>query len=221
MVIGASIPNWVNGRCYVHHVDRDGNAHLVCGTQSKKEAPIMRTASARAVLQSTLLILTGLAMILAALVASPSTAEAQPGSGLIFATVVTCIESDTVQDDPAAATMRVGNVYEGNDGTRHLITTGAPLCSFNCAMGFDLNCDGIRGDYCPAGLNLHTVAGVAACLASLEPATQPLAVEPIAVEVGELAYTGSETHTLGLLGLGLLSAGAFMMGARRKVRNED
>lgn len=163
----------------------------------------------------------GLALLLSVLMVSPSTAEAQPGSGVIFGTDTACIESDTVQGDEAAVSMGVGNVYEGTDGSRHIIVTGHASCSFNCAMGFDANCDGVRGDYCRAGLDLSRVIDVGTCLAEMAAADAPAAAEaaPAATTESGLAYTGAESTALAVLGAGMLSAGAFVLGVRRKLRD--
>jgi len=169
-----------------------------------------------------------LSMMLTVIMVAPATSDAQQGSDQFFGTDAKCIASDTVQGDPAAATMGVGNVYEGTDGSRHLITTGGPACSFNCAHGFDINCDGIRGDFCDAGLDLSRVSDVGICLASMgmeAPASVPASAPAAAkvgtetVSVGELAHTGNESAALAIAGAGLLSAGAFALGVRREVRD--
>lgn len=166
----------------------------------------------------------GFALMLSVLMVSPSSAEAQPGSGIIFGTDTACIESDQVQNDPAAASMGVGNVYEGTDGSRHIIVTGPTDCSFNCGMGFDINCDGVYGDHCAAGLNLNRVSDVGVCLAAMA-AAEADSVPAIPVEAAgtgggdALAHTGSETKVIAYLGTGLLSFGALALGARRKLRD--
>lgn len=184
----------------------------------------MGTSTGSGLLKKSAMLTAIFAMMLGVLMVAPQTSDAQPGSGLIFATDAKCIASDTVQGDPAAASMGVGNVYEGSDGSRHLITTGGPSCKFNCAMGFDINCDGVRGDYCPPGLNLSRVSDVGKCIASF--ANQDGAAAAAAAgtgggiaDVGALAHTGNESNALAFMGAGLLSAGATLLGLRRRVRD--
>jgi len=174
----------------------------------------------------------GLSMILVVVMAAPATSDAQLGSDTIFGTDVVCIGGATVQGDPAAASMSVGNVYEGTDGSRHLITTGAPLCSFNCADGFDANCDGVRGDYCPPGLDLSRVSDVGTCLAALDAAAAAAADAPsakiadassaapaAATSGAALAHTGNEAAALAVIGGSMLAAGTMVLGLRRKLQD--
>lgn len=80
--------------------------------------------------------------------------------------VAVCIESNFVQNDPAAADGRVGTTFtSSSDGHEYIIHNGKPTCSFNCSNGFDINCDGKLGDFCPVELDPDTVKGAGKCLA--------------------------------------------------------
>lgn len=131
-----------------------------------------------------------------------------------------CIENDLVQAN--AQGQRVGNVFTGPPD-RILIATGAPSCSYNCLDGFDVNCDGKIGDFCPVELDREAVADVQPCLDALNPAPpeeQSVPVEPVAIVIGSgsLAHTGADTDALAHLGTALLGAGAVALGAARRGR---
>lgn len=136
-----------------------------------------------------------------------------------------CIESQFVMD--YAGDGQVGTQFEAG-GQRYLIHYGPPTCKVNCEDGFDFNCDGKLGDYCPVELDLNTVAGVKACIDAM--ATPEVVVEAVDVvhEVdaypvgaagggGGLAHTGSTSSVLVFAGAGLVAFGALSMGVRRKL----
>lgn len=134
-----------------------------------------------------------------------------------------CIEDDYVQATAQGA--RVGSVVTGPAG-RVVIATGAPSCTFNCLDGFDLNCDGTIGDFCPVELDRTLVENVQPCLdAANPPATPepaPAAAAPLAIPVGSvpLAHTGSETDLLSLIGVTMLGSGGLaLVAARRRAAN--
>ena len=153
------------------------------------------------------------------------------GSG--SAGVPVCIESELVQRSSTAAGLSVGGTFH-EGGVRYLIATGAPTCQFHCADGFDTNCDGKLGDYCPTGLDLRTVRDVGLCLASLAPAPQSgvarvasvpansatnvFAVQlPIAPAGPQIAHTGAESAMLAYVGTSLIAFGSFVLGIRRRL----
>lgn len=72
-----------------------------------------------------------------------------------------CVETQLVQDN--AAGQSVGAQF-GIDGRDYLITTGGN-CSFNCVQGWDINCDGKLGDFCPSEYDLTKVGEVGLCMA--------------------------------------------------------
>lgn len=72
-----------------------------------------------------------------------------------------CIEDDRVQEN--AQGKLLGERFF-SDGVEYEIVTGGTFCSFNCAGGFDANCDGKLGDYCPVEYDLSKVTGVGLCL---------------------------------------------------------
>lgn len=53
------------------------------------------------------------------------------------------------------------------DATADFYIIGGVGCLINCHDGFDFNCDGKLGDYCPANIDRHSVKGAAACLEAL------------------------------------------------------
>ena len=81
-----------------------------------------------------------------------------------------CIESDVVQGDPAATLLSVGDVFPGPGESEYVIVSGDQNnCSFACLDGWDTNCDGRIGDFCPAEYNRSTVFGVWQCLRHMTP----------------------------------------------------
>lgn len=104
----------------------------------------------------------------------------------------------------------------------YLVHTGPPTCTFNCHMGFDINCDDRLGDFCPAELDRNTVAGVKQCLA--DTAVTPAAAVPASVPAAQavaattsLAHTGSEA-SLAVLGGMMLGFGSAALGVRRRLQ---
>jgi hypothetical protein len=155
-----------------------------------------------------------------------------PASGIPI-----CIESTFVQTDPAAGDLGVGDRFTGSDNITYLIATGAPSCTLNCVDGFDINCDGILGDFCPVELDLNRVAAVAECLATLAPAEPETVVtgtgtspntpasvpRPIPIaRPSALALTGAGP-SLTPLGLVLIAIGATAtaVGTRRRDNTSD
>lgn len=121
-----------------------------------------------------------------------------------------CIESALVQTHPNAAKLSVGSRFLGGaDAIEYEIITGGSFCSFNCLNGFDINCDGVIGDFCPIELDLRKVADVGTCLALTAPAEQPAAAlfTPVSAPAGGLAHTGTEL-TLVAGAFTLIAAGA-------------
>jgi len=86
--------------------------------------------------------------------------KALEGKALDLATLI-CIEDDRVQEN--AAGMAVGDRFF-SDNVQWEIVTGGSFCSFNCAGGYDANCDGKLGDFCPVEYDLSRVADVGLCL---------------------------------------------------------
>jgi len=84
-------------------------------------------------------------------------------AGLIFAAIPTCITSPSVQSDSSLGAATVGTPYTDSAGVRRVLTTGA-ACGFYCEGGFDINCDGVLDDFCPAEFDANTVAGAGRCL---------------------------------------------------------
>lgn len=80
------------------------------------------------------------------------------------ATTPVCIETDLVQAQNPS--LKTSNIFRDND-TVYLIISSGPTCEFNCYNGWDINCDGKLGDFCPSGLNLNLVGDVGKCLASI------------------------------------------------------
>lgn len=74
-----------------------------------------------------------------------------------------CIEDDLVQDNAEVRLGGVGTMFDGPGGARYVITAGDG-CNFGCLDGFDANCDGRIGDYCPIEHDRTTVLGVLECL---------------------------------------------------------
>lgn len=152
------------------------------------------------------------------------------GSGGVGAGTPACIESSTVQDDPAAAGLQVGNSFTGKDGVRYLIHTGGPTCKFNCESGFDINCDGKIGDICPGDFDRYKVEDARTCLSLLAAAANPSVpaiaaaaapapAQAIAVPVSGLAHTGAETE-IASAALIMMACGAAALGARRRILND-
>lgn len=77
-----------------------------------------------------------------------------------------CIEDVAADMSETAQSLSVGSIYTDSSGSTFVISTGTSSCSFNCHAGFDMNCDDILGDYCPAEFDRRTVAGAAKCLAA-------------------------------------------------------
>ena len=97
--------------------------------------------------------------------------------------------------------------------------------TFNCVDGFDANCDGELGDFCPTELNLNVLSDVAKCRTLLEQeqppssTTQPPSSTTGATEGDEteasLAYTGS-APTLAVIGFALIVAGGNICAISRR-----
>lgn len=97
-----------------------------------------------------------------------------------------CIEDPRVLGNEALQSLSPGSTFTGSDGLEYLIHTGAPTCQFNCAGGFDANCDGTFGDYCSSEIDTSTVGGVKACIESLAEAqtiAEDLAEEVAAADI--------------------------------------
>lgn len=96
--------------------------------------------------------------------------DAFDGNGATAASVdfqiPTCINSAMVQNDPALAALSLGVPYRDSAGTSRILISGQE-CNFDCADGFDINCDGKIGDFCDSSFDLDTVHGVGQCLAQL------------------------------------------------------
>lgn len=126
-----------------------------------------------------------------------------------------CIEDSMLQGDAAFADLRINSEIQNDASTAYFIQSGAG-CTFDCADGFDANCDGKFGDYCRVEIDRKSVAGAGQCIAEAGPAVQPL--PPVLVEVPTtLAHTGAETSVIAFIGLGLTAFGATAMGARRRL----
>lgn len=110
--------------------------------------------------QAIALILTALFMLAGLAMTTASDADAQStNNGTV------CIESNFVQNHPKAATMAVGSqITTANGANSYLIITGGPTCTFNCVGGFDIDCDGKLGDFCPVEFDRNSVRGAGQCL---------------------------------------------------------
>ena len=92
----------------------------------------------------------------------PDVVPAATNTGLPYATQI-CVEDDLVQKH--AQGLSVGARFF-HDSVEYEIVTGGTFCSFNCAGGYDINCDGKLGDFCAIELDLSKVSDVATCLDS-------------------------------------------------------
>ena len=72
-----------------------------------------------------------------------------------------CIEDERVQEH--AQGTKVGDRFF-DDYVEWEIVTGGTFCSFNCFDGYDANCDGKLGDFCPVEYDLSKVTDVGLCL---------------------------------------------------------
>ena len=98
--------------------------------------------------------------------------ESEEEPGKIVVAVPVCIEHTMVQDDADAVNLGVGDGFYGDDGDLYRIVAGdANGCSFGCVDGWDANCDGRLGDFCPAEYNRFTVFGVWQCMRHLTSST--------------------------------------------------
>lgn len=112
------------------------------------------------------LVLAVMAMVVGVMAFSAPAAQAQGGEPMFFPSA--CIESTHVLDDPAAQGEGVGATFINSvTGWEYFINSGGPTCSINCMNGWDFNCDGKIGDFCPVEFNRDRVSGAAACLAAL------------------------------------------------------
>lgn len=103
-----------------------------------------------------------------------------PTSAVVKTVVATCITSPLVQNDASLGALSVGTPFTDSFGVERILVTGED-CNFGCAGGFDMNCDGIRGDFCPSEFDRNTVAGAGKCLAALKASVSVGAV-PITLE---------------------------------------
>ena len=105
-------------------------------------------------------------------------------------------------------------------------STGAPTCTFNCLDGFDINCDGKIGDFCPVELDRELVDNVQACRDANAPVVQTVAAVaavPAVIDLGgsTLAHTGAESDVLGMIGAGMLSIGALALASARRAKRRN
>lgn len=124
-----------------------------------------------------------------------------------------CIESDMIQTLENAAHMRVNGELTADAYVTYFIQSGAG-CTFNCEMGFDVNCDGKLGDYCPVEIDRDSVTGAGECIALSLVETDP-ASPPIVDMPTTLAHTGSET-SIAMTGFWLVGTGATVMTVVRR-----
>ena len=108
-----------------------------------------------------------------------------------------CIEDGRVAD--LAPDGSVGTSFIGDSGVHYLIHAGGPTCQVNCHDGFDFNCDDRLGDFCDAGIDLNTVAGVHECIDALKPVEEPANGGVLLVAVPD---------PVAIVGLGLFGFGA-------------
>jgi len=78
-----------------------------------------------------------------------------------------CLESEIASQramvDPV---IRAGSDFY-RDATADFYVIAGVGCKINCHDGFDFNCDGKLGDFCPVQYDRHSVNGAAACLEAL------------------------------------------------------
>lgn len=152
------------------------------------------------------------------------------GAGAWISATAFCIESDAVQSNPNLQNNHGGDLFPLSPNHLGLISTGPPTCAYNCVDGFDLNCDGKLGDYCPTELDRNLVKNVVPCLEAAHPtlanapASVPAVVQaPAAIAVAvksELAHTGSETTPLAVLATASVGLGAALLGAAHNRRRD-
>lgn len=119
----------------------------------------VQSSTRRGAAQSIALLLTALFMLAGLMMTTTSDAEAQSVDGTI------CIESRLVQNHPDADSLAAGSQITSKYNKKsYLIITGGPTCTFNCVNGFDINCDGKLGDFCPVEFDRNTVRGAGQCL---------------------------------------------------------
>lgn len=102
-------------------------------------------------------------------------------SARVMTVVATCITSPVVQNDDSLGALTVGTVFTDSAGIARVLVTGED-CNFDCDMGFDINCDGIRGDFCPTEYDRKTVAGAGKCLELINGSNEDPDQVPVTVE---------------------------------------
>jgi|GEM_PF-2498574 len=79
------------------------------------------------------------------------------------AAVPACINSALAQDNGFG--LSVGGNFTA-DGVTYVVTTGE-VCGFDCVKGWDMNCDGKFGDFCPSEFDRKNVFDAGRCMAFL------------------------------------------------------
>lgn len=104
-----------------------------------------------------------------------------PTSAIVTTVLATCINSPIVQNDGSLGALRVGSTFTDSASVGRVLVTGQD-CDFACNMGFDMNCDGINGDFCPSEFDRNTVAGAGKCIEALY-GDQDAGDDPASLEV--------------------------------------
>lgn len=88
-------------------------------------------------------------------------------SAVVRSTGTVCINSTIVQSNPDIQSLSVGDTYTDGTGNQLLLISGE-TCGYDCNDGFDMNCDGILGDFCASNRGRTTVAGAGECTADTD-----------------------------------------------------
>lgn len=86
----------------------------------------------------------------------------QPAASVVEQATPICINDEKVLNDPLLQDSALGQRYF-DSGVLYVLISG-DACGFDCVSGFDVNCDGELGDYCPSETPRTTVSGVKECL---------------------------------------------------------